>query len=132
MNRLSRAGIAVVLLTGVLWAGGGAEAGNLLPTLKVCVDASSGVVSRVASSSKCVGGAQFWSASKSAPLLCWNASSLKPSDRTRVVSVAPSAGCALPLSPVPVGRAQLLCADGETGVLRWPLTKSCASGNLQT
>ena len=132
MNRLSRAGIAVVLLAGVLWAGGGAEAGNLLPTLKVCVDASSGVVSRVASSSKCVGGAQFWSASKSAPLLCWNASSLKPSDRTRVVSVAPSSGCAAPLRSVPVGRAQLLCADGETGVLRWPMTESCASGNLQT
>jgi len=132
MNRLSRAGIAVVLLAGVLWAGGGAEAGNLLPTLKVCVDASSGVVSRVASSTKCVGGAQFWSASKSAPLLCWNASSLKPSDRTRVVSVAPSSGCAAPLRSVPVGRAQLLCADGETGVLRWPMTESCASGNLQT
>jgi hypothetical protein len=132
MNRLSRAGIAVVLLAGVLWASGVAEAGNLLPTLKVCVDASSGVVSRVASSTKCVGGAKFWSASKSAPLLCWNASSLNPSDRTRVVSVAPSAGCAAPLSLVPVGRAQLLCADGETGVLRWPMTESCASGNLQT
>jgi len=132
MNRLSRAGIAVVLLAGVLWGSGVAEAGRLPSAVSVCVNTSSGVVSRVATSSKCVGGAQFWSASQSAPLLCWDASSLKPSDRTRVVSIAPSAGCALPLSPVPVGRAQLLCADGETGVLRWPLTKSCASGNLQT
>ena len=132
MNRLSRAGIAVVLLAGVLWAGGVAEAGNLLPTVTVCVDASSGVVSRVASSSKCVGGTQSWSASQSAPLLCWNASSLKPSDRTRVVTVAPSSGCAAPLRSVPVGSAQLLCAGGRSGVLRWPMTESCRSGNLPT
>jgi hypothetical protein len=132
MNRLSRVGIAVVLLAGVLWAGGVAEAGNLLPTLTVCVDASSGVVSRVASSSKCVGSAQSWSASQSAPLLCWNASSLDPQVGTRKVSIAPSSGCAAPLRPVPVGSAQLLCAGGKSGVLRWPMTDSCKSGNLPT
>jgi hypothetical protein len=132
MNRLSRAGIAVALLAGVLWAGGVAEAGNLLPTVTVCVDPSSGVVSRVASSSKCVGSAQSWSASQSAPLLCWNASSLKPADRTRVVSIAPSSGCAAPLRSVPVGSAQLLCAGGKSGVLRWSMTKACKSGNLPT
>jgi len=132
MNRLSRAGIAVVLLAGVLWAGGVAEAGNLLPTVTVCVDPSSGVVSRVASSSKCVGSAQSWSASQSAPLLCWNASSLDPQVGTRKVSIAPSSGCAAPLRPVPIGSAQLLCAGGKSGVLRWPMTKSCKSGNLPT
>ena len=132
MNRLSRVGIAVVLLGSSLWAGGVAEAGNLLPTLTVCVDPSSGVVSRVASSSKCFGSAQTWSASQSAPLLCWNASSLKPSDRTRVVSVAPSSGCAEPLRSVPVGRAQLLCRDAMTRVLHWPMTESCARGNFET
>jgi hypothetical protein len=132
MNRLSRAGIAVVLLGSSLWAGGVAEAGNLLPTVTVCVDPSSGVVSRVASSSQCVGSAQIWSASQSAPLLCWNASSLKPSDRTRVVSVAPSSGCSEPLRSVLVGRAQLLCRDAMTRVLHWPMTESCARGNFET
>jgi hypothetical protein len=128
MSRLSRAGIAVVLLAGVLWAGGVAEAGNLLPTVTVCVDASSGVVSRVASSTKCVGDAQSWSVSQSAPLLCWNASSLDPQVGTRKVSIAPSSGCVTPLRSVPVGSAQLLCAGGKTGVLRWPVTGSCRSG----
>ena len=132
INRFSHAGIAVVLLTGALWAGGVAEAGRLPSSVAVCVNTSSGVVSRVATSSKCVGAAQFWSASQSAPLLCWDASLLKPSDRTRVATVAPSSGCAKPLRSVPVGRVQLLCADGKTGVLRWPMTDSCASGNLQT
>lgn len=132
MNRLSRAGIAVVLLTGVLWAGGVAEAGYFISPVTVCVDASSGVVSRVASSSECVGGAQSWSASQSAPLLCWNASPLKRLVKKRVVSIAPSSGCAAPLSSVPVGRAQLLCADGETGMLRWPVTGACALGNRNT
>lgn len=129
MNRLSRAGIAVVLLAGVLWAGGVAEAGRFVSAVTVCVDSSSGVVRLVASSSECVGGAQSWSASQSAPLLCWNASSLDPSDLTRVVSVAPSSGCAAPLRLVPVGEVLLLCVGGKFGVLRWPVTGSCRSGS---
>ena len=84
------------------------------------------------SSVKCVGSAQSWSASQSAPLLCWNASSLKPADRTRVVTVAPSSGCAAPLRSIPVDKVLLLCAGGKSGVLRWPMTESCKSGNLPT
>ena len=132
MNRLSRAGIAVVLLAGVLWAGGVAEARRLPSAVTVCVDASSGVVRRVASSSVCAGGTQFWSASKPAPLLCWDASSVVRLNKTRLVSVASALGCVAPLRAVPVGRAQLLCADGKTGVLRWSVTRVCASGNKQT
>ena len=132
MNRLSRAGITVVLLVGALWAGGVAEARRLPNAVTVCVDSSSGVVRRVASSSVCAGGTQFWSASKPAPLLCWDASSLVRLNKTRLVSVASASGCVAPLRAVPVGKVLLLCADGKTGVLRWPMTKACASGNQQT
>ena len=132
MNRLSRAGITVVLLVGALWAGGVAEARRLPNAVTVCVDSSSGVVRRVASSSVCAGGTQFWSASKPAPLLCWDASSLVRLNKTRLVSVASASGCVAPLRAVPVGKVLLLCADGKTGVLRWPMTKACASGNKQT
>ena len=128
MNRLTRAGIAVVLLVGVLWSGGVAEAGNFISPVTVCVNASSGVVRLVASSSECVGGTQSWSASQPAPLLCWNASSLDPQVGTRKVSVAPSSGCTAPLQLVPVDKVSLLCAGGEFGVLRWPVTGSCRSG----
>jgi len=37
INRLSRVGIAVVLLAGVLWAGGVAEARRLPSAVTVCV-----------------------------------------------------------------------------------------------
>ena len=133
MKRLSRAGIAVVLLAGVLWAGGVAEAGRLPSSVWVCVDASSGVVSRVTPfKSKCVGATQFWSASKPAPLLCWNPSLLAGLGKTRVVSIAPSSGCAKQLRSVPANTLSLVCANGETGVLRVPLTGQCAVGNRQT
>jgi hypothetical protein len=36
------------------------------------------------------------------------------------------------LRSVPVGSAQLLCAGGKSGVLRWSMTKACKSGNLPT
>ena len=132
MNRLSRVGIAVALLAGVLWSGGGAQAVRLPSAVTVCVDASSGVASRVMSGDKCVGAAQFWSATKSAPLLCWNASSVKRLDRSRLVSVAPSSGCATPLRSVRAGKVALLCADAKTGVLHWPVTGVCELGNEQT
>ena len=128
MNRLSRVGFAVVLLAGVLWAGGVAEAGYFINPVTVCVNASSGVVRLVASSSECVGGTQSWSASQPAPLLCWNASSLDPQVGTRKVSVAPSSGCTAPLQLVPVDKVSLLCAGGKIGLLRWPVTGSCRSG----
>ena len=129
MNRLTRAGIAVVVLASALWAGGVAEAGYFINPVTVCVDASSGVVRLMASSSKCVGGTQSWSARQPAPLLCWNASSLDPQVRTRKVSVAPSSGCTAPLQLVPVDKVSLLCAGGGFGVLRWPVTGSCRSGD---
>ena len=133
MKRLSRAGIAVVLLAGVLWAGGVAEAGRLPSSVWVCVDASSGVVSRVTPfKSKCVGATQDWSVSYPAPLLCWNPSLLAGLGKTRVVSIAPSSGCAKQLRSVPANTLSLVCANGETGVLRVPLTGQCAVGNKQT
>jgi hypothetical protein len=128
MNRLSRVGIAVVVLASALWAGGVAEAGYFINPVTVCVNASSGVVRLVASSSECVGGTQSWSASQPAPLLCWNASSLDPQVGTRKVSVAPSSGCTAPLQLVPVDKVSLLCAGGKIGLLRWPVTGSCRSG----
>jgi hypothetical protein len=130
MNRLSRAGIAVVVLASALWSGVGvADAGIAIP---LCVNTSSGLVSRAASSGKCIGGAQFWSTSKSAPLLCWNASSLARLDQTRVVSFATASGCTTPLREVPVDKLFLLCADAKTGVLRWPVTGVCGLGNQHT
>ena len=125
MIRWSRVGIAFALSAGVLWSGGVAEAGYFVSPVTVCVDASSGVVRLVASSSKCDGGTQSWSASQPAPLLCWNASSLDPQVGTRKVSVAPSSGCTAPLRLVPVDNVSLLCADGKIGLLRWPVTGSC-------
>ena len=132
MNRLSRVGIAVSLLAGVLWAGGVAEARRLPDPVAVCVNPSSGVASRLASSAKCVGGKQVWSATKSAPLLCWNSSPVVGSSQKRAISIAPTSGCAAPLRSVPVNKVLLLCADGKSGVLRWSVTKACASGNRQT
>ena len=132
MNRLGRVGIAVALLAGALWAGGVAEANHLPSSVVVCVDASSGVVSRMTSDSKCVGATQFWSALKPAPLLCWNPSLLARLGKTRVVSIAPSSGCAKQLRSVPANTMSLVCANGETGVLRVPLTGQCAVGNKQT
>jgi hypothetical protein len=132
MNRLSRVGIAVSLLAGVLWAGGVAEATRLPDPVAVCVNPSSGVASRLASSAKCVGGKQVWSATKSAPLLCWNSSPVVGSSQKRAISIAPTSGCAAPLRLVPVNKVLLLCADGKSGVLRWSVTKACASGNRQT
>ena len=132
MNRLSRVGIAVSLLAGVMWAGGVAEATRLPDPVAVCVNPSSGVASRVASSAKCVGGKQVWSATKSAPLLCWNSSPVAGSSQKRAISIAPTSGCAAPLRSVPANKVLLLCADGKSGVLRWSVTKACASGNRQT
>ena len=98
-------------------------------SVQVCLDSSSGVVSRVALSSVCVGSTQNWSASNPAPLLCWNASSLDPQVGTRKVSIAPIAGCVAPLRPIPVGQVSLLCAGRVSGVLRWPVTGTCRFGN---
>ena len=133
MNRLSRVVVVAVLAAGVMLPGAGAgavvEEKQEPSSVQVCLDSSSGVVSRVALSSVCVGSTQNWSASNPAPLLCWNASSLDPQVGTRKVSIAPIAGCVAPLRPIPVGQVSLLCAGRVSGVLRWPVTGTCRFGN---
>jgi hypothetical protein len=133
MNRLSRVVIAAVLAAGVMLPGAGTsavvEARQVPSSVQVCLDSSSGVVSRVALSSVCVGSTQNWSASNPAPLLCWDASSLSRLNRSRLISVAPAMGCMAPLRRVPVGEVSLLCADRVSGVLRWPVTGTCRFGN---
>jgi hypothetical protein len=133
MNRWSRVVVAAVLAAGVMSPGGGAGAvvkeKQEPSSVQVCLDSSSGVVSRVALSNVCVGGIQNWSASDPAPLLCWDASSLLRLNQSRLVSAAPIAGCVAPLRPIPVGRVSLLCADRVSGVLRWPVTGTCRFGN---
>ena len=98
--------------------------------ITVCIDVQ-GFVSRLGKGDTCVGTTTTWSAGQPAPQLCWNNSSLKPTDRTRTVSVRPVAGCGLQQEIIPAGSVRL-CADGSTGVLRWPVTRSCAAGNVAT
>ncbi len=133
MNRLSRVVVAAMLAAGVMLPGAGTsavvEARQVPSSVQVCLNSSSGVVSRVSLNSVCMGGTQNWSASNPAPLLCWDASSLSRLNRSRLVSAAPIAGCVAPLSPVPVGQVSLLCADRVSGVLRWPITGTCRFGN---
>ena len=136
MNRWSRVVVAAVLAAGVMLPGVGTsavvEARQVPSSIQVCLDSSSGVVSRVVLRSVCIGGIQNWSASNPAPLLCWDASSLSRLSRSRLVSAAPIAGCVAPLRPIPVGRVSLLCADRVSGVLRWPVTGTCRFGNQNT
>ena len=133
MIRWSRVVVAAVLAAGVMLPGAGTsavvEARQVPSSVQVCLDSSSGVVSRVALSSVCVGSTQNWSASNPAPLLCWDASSLSRLNRSRLISVAPAMGCMAPLRRVPVGQVSLLCAGRVSGVLRWPVTGTCRFGN---
>lgn len=109
-----------------------AEAKRGPSSVSVCVDSVTAVVSQVSSSTKCVNGIQKWSASKLAPELCWNASSVNPKSQTRLVSIKPPTGCVAPLRSVPVGKLVLLCADQISGVLRWSVTNACEVGNANT
>lgn len=126
--------ILLVVASAFAWVAGGgvAEAVRAPSSVEVCVDSATGVVSRVASSKGCDGGLQKWSVSQSAPQLCWDGTSLDPVSRTRLVSVAPDSGCVAPLRSVPVGKVVLLCADQVSGVLRWPVTRACETGNANT
>lgn len=124
--------VAVALVVASVFTGGVVEAKRGPSAVTVCVDAATGVVSRVAASATCVGESQKWSASKLAPELCWNASSVNPKSQTRLVSIKPSAGCVAPLRSVPVGKLVLLCADQISGVLRWSVTRACEVGNANT
>jgi len=130
----SRISVFLVVACAFAWIAGGsvAEAKRGPSSVEVCVDSATGVVSRVATSKGCSGGSQKWSASRSAPQLCWNATSLEPLSRTRLVSVEPVSGCVTPLQSVPVGTVVMLCADQTSGVLRWPVTSKCDTGNIDT
>ena len=124
--------VAVALVVALVFTGGVVEAKRGPSAVIVCVDAATGVVSRVAASATCVGERQKWSASKLAPQLCWDASSVNPKSQTRLVSIKPSAGCVAPLRSVPVGKVVLLCAERISGVLRWSVTRACKTGNANT
>jgi hypothetical protein len=124
--------ISAACLIAFLLSGGVAEAKRGPSSVTVCVDSKTAVVSQVSNSAKCVDGIQKWSASKLAPQLCWNASSVDPKSQTRLVSIKPPTGCAAPLRSVPVGKLVLLCADQISGVLRWPVTRACETGNANT
>jgi hypothetical protein len=115
-----------------LLSGGVAEAKRGPSSVSVCVDSETAVVSQVSTSAKCTDEIQKWSASKLAPQLCWDASSVDPKSKTRLVSIKPPTGCVAPLRSVPVGKVVLLCADQTSGVLRWPVTAKCDTGNIET
>lgn len=124
--------VAVALVVASVFTGGVVEAKRGPSAVTVCVDAVTGVIGRVASNATCVGESQKWSASKLAPQLCWDASSVDPKGRSRLVSLAPTAGCVAPLRSVPVGKVVLLCADQQSRVLRWSVTRACKTGNVNT
>ena len=133
-SKSSRISVLLVLAMAFAWVAGGgiAEAKRGPSSIAVCVDPATRVVSRVASSKGCVSGSQRWSASQNAPQLCWDGTSLDVASRTRLVSIAPDSGCIDPLRSVPVGKVVLLCADKTSGVLRWPVTSTCDTGNIDS
>ena len=133
-SKSSRISVLLVLAMAFAWVAGGgiAEAKRGPSSIAVCVDPATRVVSRVASSKGCVSGSQRWSASQNAPQLCWDGTSLDVASRTRLVSIAPASGCIDPLRSVPVGKVVLLCADQTSGVLRWPVTSTCDTGNIDS
>lgn len=124
--------VAMALVVASVFTGGVVEAKRGPSAVTVCVDAATGVVSRVAANATCVGESQKWSASKLAPQLCWDASSVDPKGQTRLVLLAPTSGCVAPLRSVPVGKVVLLCADQQSRVLRWSVTRACKTGNVNT
>lgn len=120
----------MLLLIAMVFLGANmAEAKRVPTSVSVCINPVTNVVSRVADSEVCAGGTQVWSASKLAPQLCWNASSLVPSNRTRIVTLAKDGICVSPLRLIPSGAVKLLCADHSTGNLHWPVTRACEPGN---
>ena len=133
-RKRSRISVLFVIACAFAWVAGGgiAEAKRGPSSIAVCVDPATRVVSRVASSKGCVSGSQRWSASQNAPQLCWDGTSLDVASRTRLVSIAPASGCIDPLRSVPVGKVVLLCADQTSGVLRWPVTSTCDTGNIDS
>ena len=124
--------LSAVSLIAFLLSGGVAEAKRGPSSVTVCVDSKTSVVSQVSTSAKCTDEIQKWSASKLAPQLCWDASSVDPKSKTRLVSIKPPTGCVAPLRSVPVGKVVLLCADQVSGVLRWSVTNACEVGNGNT
>lgn len=119
----------VLLISTVFLGANMAEAKRVPTAVSVCINPSTNVVSRVADNEACAGGTQVWSASKLAPQLCWNASSLVPTNRTRIVTLANDGKCAAPLRLIPSGVVKLLCVDQSSGNLHWPVTRACEPGN---
>lgn len=128
--------VSLVVAFAVLFVATGISGANLVQakqipsSVSVCVDPTTGVVARVSSSAVCVGGVQTWSASKSAPQLCWNTSSLVPANRTRLVTLASAGQCVSPLRLISAGKVVLLCADATSGALHWPVTRACEPKNI--
>jgi len=124
MNRLGRVCFAAVLLAGVLCVSDVAEAKPVKSTV-VCIDSVSQVV-RVTRSG-CVLGRevkQVWPAGVGVPRLC-------VSKVSRDVSVAALSGCAAGSKVLLAssGNRVMLCVDGKSGVLRWPVTGVCNAKN---
>lgn len=99
-------------------------------SVRVCVGPK-GTVVRLKAGASCKGTTERWSATKAAPRLCWNTTSLDPAARTRIVSVAGPRGCKTSNTAMAPGM-RLLCADGKSGVLRWPVTGMCRAENIPT
>ena len=124
MNRLGRVCFAAVLLVGVLCVSDVAEAKPVKSTV-VCIDSVSQVV-RVTRSG-CVLGRevkQVWPAGVGVPRLC-------VSKISRDVSMASLSGCAAGSKVLRAssGNRVMLCVDGKSGVLRWPVTGVCNAKN---
>ena len=120
MHRLGRAGIAVVLLVGVLWAGGVAIA-RPGKSVVVCENSFSHTV-RIYGSG-CIYGREVkhvWPTGDEVPALCY-------SPVSRFVKLSPVNGCdaGLKVLKASSGSRALVCADTKSGVLRWPRTGVC-------
>ena len=120
MHRLVRAGIAVVLLVGVLWAGGVAIA-RPGKSVVVCENTFSHTV-RIYGSG-CIYGREVkhvWPTGDEVPALCY-------SPVSRFVKLSPVNGCdaGLKVLKASSGSRALVCADTKSGVLRWPRTGVC-------
>lgn len=124
--------LALLCFAPISLCGGFAEAKTMPTSMLVCIDSATGVVSRVATGVDCAGSVQKWSALQPAPNLCWDASSLVPKSRSRLVTLAGSNGCVPPFKSIPIEKLTLLCADKQNGELHWPVTRRCDIGNIDT
>ena len=131
IRAMRRLWVALVLPLAIIGVVSVAKAApSPVDSIRVCIG-TKGKVSRLTSNKTCVGTRESWSATKAAPRLCWNNTSLNPADRTRVVYVASSRGCKSKTTEMTPG-IRLLCADATSGILRWPVTGWCRAENIPT